>query len=224
MAAGFVNTTIYVGPTTTITQSIWDTVGDGSGNKIPGFLKRDASGNVEPAGDAATRPIYVLPTPIVSPIPSANFTRPADTTAYASGDLVANNTAAGSVVPLSWANLPRSSGGAVQVRRARVKKTNTGVTNAQFRLHLYGASPTVTNGDNGAWLSTQSTYLGSIDVTIDKAFSDAAEGCGVPQSNTGTEINIVCSATTIYGLLEARAAYTPGSAETFTVELEVFQF
>jgi hypothetical protein len=29
---------------------------------------------------------------------SASFTRPADTTAYASGDLVANSTTAGSVV------------------------------------------------------------------------------------------------------------------------------
>src|SRR5688572_29350805 len=33
---------------------------------------------------------------------SATFNRPADTTAYSIGDLVANNTAAGSVTPLSF--------------------------------------------------------------------------------------------------------------------------
>jgi hypothetical protein len=32
---------------------------------------------------------------------SATFTRPSDTTAYASGDLVANSTTAGSVTPLT---------------------------------------------------------------------------------------------------------------------------
>jgi len=33
---------------------------------------------------------------------TATFTRPGDTNVYASGDLVANNTAAASVVPMSW--------------------------------------------------------------------------------------------------------------------------
>jgi hypothetical protein len=153
--------------------------------------------------------------------PSANFTRPTDTTPYASGDLVANNVTAGSVTPLSW-TVARVAAGSGMVRRARVKKSGTTVTNAQFRLHLYAASPTVTNGDNGVWLSTQSSYLGSFDVTVDKVFSDAAEGNGAPL--IGSEVNFaLASGQTIYGLLEARAAYTPANAEVFTVELEVLQ-
>ena len=153
--------------------------------------------------------------------PSANFTRPADTTAYASGDLVANSTTAGSVVPLSW-TAARIGAGSFMVRRARLKKSTTSVTNASFRLHLYAASPTCTNGDNGAWLTTESTYLGAIDITIDKAFSDAASGIGAP--NTGSEISVeLSSGQTIYGLIEARGAYTPGNAEVFTGILELFQ-
>jgi hypothetical protein len=154
--------------------------------------------------------------------PSAAFTRPNDTTAYASGDLVANSTTAGSVVPLSWAAERLASYGTL-LRRVRLRKSGTSVTNAQFRLHLYAASPTVANGDNAAWsTSGVADYLGSFDVTLDKAFTDGAAGSGVPSA--GNELNAV-SATgiTIYGLLEARAAYTPVANEVFTVTLEALQ-
>lgn len=154
--------------------------------------------------------------------PSASFTRPADTTAYASGDLVANSTTAGSVTAMTF-TVARANGLSGMIRRARIKKTSTSTTNASFRLHLYTSIPTVTNGDNGVWLSTQSGYLGAIDLPADRAFSDAASGVGVPIA--GSDIDYVCggSVTAIYGLLEARAAYTPTSGETITVELENLQ-
>lgn len=149
--------------------------------------------------------------------PSANFTRPADTTAYASGDLVANSTTAGSVVPLSW-TVARSLGLGGMIRRARLRKSGTGTTNATFRLHLYSASPTAANGDNGSWSTDQAAaYVGSMDVVVDKAFTDGAAGNGSP--NVGGEINFQHQ--TLYGLLEARGAYTPASAEVFTVDLEI---
>lgn len=153
--------------------------------------------------------------------PSANFTRPSDTTAYASGDLVANSTTAGSVSPLSW-TAARVSAGTFFINRARLKKSTTSITSAQFRLHLYTSSPTCANGDNGAWSTTHSGYLGSLDITCDKAFTDAAGGEGIPA--TGSQIEVaLTSGQTIYGLLEARAAYTPGNAEVFTVILELIQ-
>lgn len=149
----------------------------------------------------------------------ASFNRPANTTAYALGNLVANSTTAGSVVPMSF-TASRATGKGGMVRRARIRKTGTGLTNASFRLHLYGASPTPSNGDGGVWLTDKALdYIGAIDVTVDRAFTDGAAGNGVPI--TGAEINYV--ADTIYGLIEARGAYTPASGETFTVDLEVLQ-
>ena len=152
---------------------------------------------------------------------TATFTRPADTNVYASGDLVSNNTVAGSVVPLSFpVGKP-----VFPIRRVKIKKSGTVVTSAQFRLHLYTSSPTSANGDNGVWSTTESGYLGFVDVTIDKAFSDGAAGHGAP--SLGQEINANVNgiaqtgAFTIYGLLEARAAYTPTSGEIFTVSLEI---
>ena len=148
----------------------------------------------------------------------ASFTRPADTTAYASGDLVANSTTAGSVVPMRFDLGVIANGG--MVRRVRIAKSNTSITSASFRLHLYAASPTPANGDNGAWSTDQAAfYMGSFDVTMDKAFTDGAVGNGVPA--VGSEVNF--GRNTYYGLLEARAAYTPASAEVITVELEVIR-
>lgn len=154
--------------------------------------------------------------------PSApTFTRPADTTAYALGDLVANSTTAGSVVPLVFL-VDRVDGGSCLIRRLRLRKSGTGVTNAQFRLHLYSSSPVPVNGDNAAWSTPVAGYLGAFDVTIDRAFSDGAAGNGVPVN--GSEIMAAVGGNgNVYGLLEARAAYTPGNAETFTATLECLQ-
>lgn len=150
---------------------------------------------------------------------AASFTRPADTTAYASADLVANSTTAGSVVPLSFATAANSSAAGGIVNRIRLLKSGTTATNGQFRVHLYTASPTVANGDNAA-LSTNKAadYLGYADVTV-SAFTD---GCaGVSSSNLGLTF---AGSTTLYALLEARAAYTPANAEVFTVTLDLYRY
>jgi hypothetical protein len=154
-------------------------------------------------------------------LPADTFTRPADTTAYASGDLVANNVTAGSVVPLSFAAGPAGFGANGAVKRVRLRKSGTGVTGASFRLHLYTASPTVANGDNGVWSTSGSaTYLGFIDVTVDKAMTDGAVGVGALAA--GNEMNFSTGTTpTLYGLLEARGAYTPASAEVFNATLDL---
>ncbi len=151
--------------------------------------------------------------------PNANFTRPNDTTAYAVGDLIANATVAGSIVPMSFA-ISRATGKGGMLRRIRLRKSGTSVTSASFRAHFYSASPTPSNGDNGAWLTDQAAnYVGACDVTIDRAFTDGAGGNGIPIS--GSEINFI--ADTYYVLLEARAAYTPVAQEIFTLELELLQ-
>lgn len=148
------------------------------------------------------------------------FTRPADTTAYASGDLVANSTTAGSVVVPTIALNPATTGGTSFVRRLKLKKSGVGVTNAAFRVHLYRSAPTPTNGDNGAWLTTESGWIGSFDVTIDKVFSDGAAGNGLP--TVGTVIAVVNPTNPrLWFLVEARGVYTPASAEVFTVSAEV---
>lgn len=156
-------------------------------------------------------------------IVGGNFTRPNDTTPYASGDLVANSVTAGSVVPITiTASL--ANDGKVAIPRVRLKKSGTSLTNASFRVHLYKSSPTCTNGDNGAWLTTESTYIGAFDITMDRAFSDAAKGTGAPLIGNFLVAEMAVGTMTIFALIEARAAYTPVAQEVFTLACEVMQF
>jgi hypothetical protein len=175
-------------------------------------------GGINPAGNSETG----IPVIGYSDAIGGTVTRPADTTAYASGDLLANSTTAGSVTPITLA-VARVNDGSGMIRRVRLKKTGTSGTPITFRVHFYKALPTVTNGDNGVWLTTESTYLGSSDVTMDKVFSDGAKGIGAP--NTGSEINFTPAVGTknIFALIEVRGAYTPTSAEMFTLTVEVLQ-
>lgn len=156
-------------------------------------------------------------------IVGGSFTRPNDTTAYASGDLVANSVTAGSVVPVT-VTASLANDGKVAIPRVRLKKSGTSLTNASFRVHLYKTTPTCTNGDNGAWLTTESTYIGAFDVTIDRAFSDAAKGTGAPLIGNFAIAEMSASTMTIFALIEARAAYTPVANEVFTLACEVIQF
>lgn len=159
--------------------------------------------------------------------PSATFTRPNNTTAYASGQLVANSTTAGSVTPLQF-NLGYSIITApVRCKRARMQKSGTTATLSTFRLHLYGSSPTCANGDGGNWSTDSSAnYLGYFDMTQQGttllAFTDGCSGWGAFAA--GGELNLkLGSGKTIYGLIEARAAYVPAANETFTVTLELIE-
>lgn len=150
---------------------------------------------------------------------SAQFTRPATTPTYASGQLIAN---AGTAVPMVFA-VSRVADKGFMIRRCRVKKTNLLLTGAVFRLHLYKQKPTPSNNDTGVWLTDEKEYLGSFDITMDRVFTDFAKGFGIP--SVGNEIAGTPDATTgnIYGLLEARGAYVGGNAEIFTITLEVLQ-
>ncbi len=150
--------------------------------------------------------------------PTGTLTRPADTTAYASGDLVANSTTAGSVVPMSI-TIGSYTGG-FRIRRVKLHKSGTSTTNAQFRVHLFNAAPaTVTNGDNGAFsVSGVADYIGSFDVTMGQAFTDGAAGFAAPA--TGSDAAAVLTTNVVRAHLEARAAYTPASGEVFTLTLE----
>jgi len=158
---------------------------------------------------------------------SSTITRPADTTAYASGDLVANSVTAGSVANLQFTTLARISGGSGVIIGAQIQKSTNGVTNAAFRLHLFNTAPTYTSaGDNSALstvvVASAKGYLGYIDITAMVGFSDVAWGSGAPDNSRGG-IPYVATAQIIYGLLEARGAYAPGNAEVFTITVDALQ-
>jgi hypothetical protein len=147
---------------------------------------------------------------------NAAFTRPADTTAYTSGDLVANSTTAGSVVPLTFAL--KSGASSCRISRALLTKSTSTIANASFRLHLFATSPAVAAGDNSAIAPTALAsygYLGSLSGST--VLGGGTTGAVVQLAPDAGDIWGLAG--TMYGLIEARAAYAPGNAETFTAEL-----
>jgi hypothetical protein len=182
--------------------------------------ERDAIGFVFMGSAPNSAPITVGG--VTALVAATTMTRPADTTAYAVGDLVANNTTAGSVTPLAF-QAARVAGGSGAIWRVRAHKSSNILTNASFRLHLYNAIPTVTNGDNGAWLSNgAANYMGSMDFTFSRPFTDGASGFGIPES-VQPILFALASGQTIWGLIEARGTYAPASVETFTLALDVMR-
>ena len=154
-------------------------------------------------------------------MPIVSFTRPADTTAYASGDLVANSTTAGSVAA-PVVRPAQEAGGSQLIRRVRLVKSTSGLTGAVFRVHFYAAaSLTFANGDNAAWSTNRAVgYLGASDITMDRAFTDGALGIDVPLR--GGEI-VAPRDLPLLAVVEARGAYTPGNAEVFTIDVETVE-
>jgi len=145
------------------------------------------------------------------------FTRPSDTTAYASTDLVANSTTAGSVVPLVFA-IP-IQGRVFKAWKAILKKSTTTVTNATFVLHLFRDSPTVANGDNGAIsVAASANYAGKLTIDASSTSPTITSG-STGFTVSGTNLIATDPDGLLYGLLEATAAYAPGNAETFTVSI-----
>lgn len=155
-------------------------------------------------------------------IVGASLTRPNDTAAYAVGDLIANSITAGQVVPIAL-NAARTIDASGMIRRLRLKVNDSAWANATIRVHLYRNIPTASNGDNGAWLTSESGYLGASDILLDRSFSDAVAGIGV--ANNGAEFGFEPSAgtQTIYALLECRSVVTPAASKIFTLTLEVHQ-
>lgn len=171
---------------------------------------------VDPATNAQVAKIYQPKVEV-----TASFTRPADTTAYAANDIVANSTTAGSVTPMSFA-AARANDETGHVTRAVFHKSSNVATNGTFRLHLFNNAQAVANGDNGAFTPAALTgYLGCLEGSIMQSGSAGSVAILTPVYGSAIPFAPASGTQNIFGLIEVRAAYVPVSAEVFTIKLEV---
>jgi hypothetical protein len=214
------------------------TLKDAGGNSVPvvaGGVTFDLSGNVTLYG-AMNIPIDITGTPLFSPanpgkvgelcaVVGASFVRPANTTAYASGQLVANSVSAPAAMAIPIARVNAGTG---KVARGRLTKSGLVVTNGIFRAHFYKTAPTIVGGDGSAYSTNGAlTHIGSMtfDMTGANAFAftDGVKVISVPDVGTSIIFDAAGGSQNIYALLEARGAYVPASGETFTIALETIQ-
>ena len=188
---------------------------------ITRFGKRPAPG--QPHVEAVVTPEDPLPVAAgrVVVVTAPTMVRPADVIQYSTGDLVANSTTAGSVVPLEF----DVGGGSGIVRKIRIRtnRTSGGTTSAVFRVYLFRTAPTVAGGDNAAFNpANAANFIDAMDVVLNEQFSD-----GAANSSNGAagEINysLPSGSTKLFGLIRAGAGYTPASAEQISVAIEVLK-
>lgn len=150
----------------------------------------------------------------------ASFTRPNDTTAYASGDLIANSTTAGSVVPLEF-NVGK---GGFQIHNMVFQKNGTGVTNATHDLEIFcgDTKPTNTAGDNAAFTLANCPKEGHLSTVVNTdigTYGACVDGATIFSANWGMFLVGYAETGHIWMFLRAKGAYTPAANEVFTVTL-----
>lgn len=163
---------------------------------------------------------------ITSPITvsTAGFTRPADTTTYAAGDVVCNSTSA--PVVITFANAVRSNGAGGVLNSVYMVDNANQTLPGVFELWLFHTTVTATN-DNAAWNISDANMLNTIGVVPLSASYTGNTGSGTAGNRVfmapslGIPFKAAAGATSLYGVLIARNAYVPVDSENFFFQLGI---
>lgn len=151
---------------------------------------------------------------------TVTITRPSNTTAYTAGDVVGDT--GGSAI-LTFANAG-PSGGFVIVQSVSLVFSDSAVPSGMgaFRLHLYSETPTAI-ADNAPFdlaSGERATYMGYIDLSTPLDFGSSLY---TQIDYPGRLIKLATASTTLFAELETRGAYTPVSASTIAVRLNLLE-
>jgi hypothetical protein len=149
-----------------------------------------------------------------------DVTRPADTTAYAVNDAISDSTSAPTSGGFTFTSAARASGGSGIVTDAIIATSNDAGTLLQGEIWLFDQAVTNIN-DNAAFAVSDTeikTCVGVIPFTLIDAGNNGF------QHVQNLNIGFTCSGSAnLRFLLRAKNAYTPASAEVFTLKLKILQ-
>lgn len=151
---------------------------------------------------------------------TVTITRPSNTTAYTAGDVVGDTN--GSAI-LTFTNAG-PSGGFVILQSVSLVFSDSSVPSGMgaFRLHLYSAAPTAI-ADNAVFdlvSGDRANYMGYIDLSTPLDFGSSLY---TQTDYSGRLVKLAAASTTLYAELETRGAYTPVSASTVQVRLNLLE-
>jgi hypothetical protein len=156
---------------------------------------------------------------------TTNKTRPADTTAYAAGDVVNESTSAGTV--WTFAAMGRYNAGTGRIVGARLVSDADVATEGDFELWLFSSSVATVN-DNAAWAPTDAemrNLVGTIAFGSTPKVGSGNVAYQVQEGSGGLPIRYKCGAglTDLYGVLVVRNAYSPASGGRLDIYLDIKQ-
>ena len=155
--------------------------------------------------------------------PVATITRPADTVAYTAGDVVADSTSAAAVLKFSGCS---GDGNGGVIRSAMFASSIVPGTKLNADLFLFNTAPTAYGNDNEAFALSDADLLNcvgviSLDGTTAANVKTGTLNCVVINQALAMPFKSLTNDKALYGVLVARNAYTPGSAEVLTIKLGI---
>lgn len=154
-------------------------------------------------------------------VTSGSLIRPANTTAYAAGDVIAAVTTA-LTLPFT---VSKTVGRGGIIRNAVINSSAAVATKLDCDLFLFSSDITDLDADNAAFTPTDAQMLTLVGIitfpTASWKAGDATVGADGNATCVISNINIASSHDILYGVLIARNAYVPVSDEVITVKLYV---
>lgn len=160
---------------------------------------------------------------MVSEVVSASITRPTDTTQYGVGEVIDAATGAG----ITFVDVVRTPGAKGVITGAAIIDSANQSTKPSIELWLFNAPLTAYDNDNAVFTPTDADLANRVGViTFPNTFvGDATSGASGNAVYQSDQIVLPFETVTraLYGVLVVRNAYTPVSAEIFTVQLQILQ-
>ena len=157
---------------------------------------------------------------------SGAFTRPANTTAYATGQVV--STVAGAMIKFVAAT--KEEGGQAILQEVLIVDTASAATKPDLQLWLFD-TPIAAVADGAAFSPSNAELLTLVAVVPLPTGSFVGGGAansvcdvqnlGIPFNTLKGDGKLVTADNALYGVLVVRNAYVPVSAETFTIRLKI---
>lgn len=180
------------------------------------------SGTVTATGPATNAELRATALPVESPgfVSAVDTTRPADTTAYTALDVLGESPAAN----LVFTDVGSVAGGHVIIMDVSFRQDVDAIPSGQdgFRLHLFDAAPTAI-ADNAAFnliAADRTKYLGSIDL---ESSLDLGDTLWSRSNNINFKCKLASASTTLYGVLQTIAGFTPSASTARNVRISGIQ-
>lgn len=151
---------------------------------------------------------------------STNFTRPANTTAYAQYDAISNSTSSPTI--LTFSSVGASNGQTVMLTEIEIISSAAQATLPEFNLWLLNETTTATNDNSALDITDADRDHGQTALKIDNKFKNASNS-RVNTLSIAKQIKLASDSQDLYGLLQANNAYTPISGEIFHIILRGYR-
>lgn len=187
--------------------------------KITGYGARNFRA-FNQVGDTPNAPLtpgfgQILP---LRKVAAAQFARPADTTAYTAGDVI--STLAGLVLTFPLvSDIPADY---VYLEAVKMFMSSAVATGLISELNLFSVAPAAI-ADNAAWAPSDAemlNWVGAVPLVAADGYAGTLNRNFI-KSGLAMPIKLAAAATSLFGVLVARNAYVPTSAETFDINIHL---